>query len=218
MKSKADDLVKESLSLENDFSSSSHVLDTLVSEGEPAVQEYEIPTSYNKDTLRLLMVNTEKYFVYWEISDETIEKNGINLGSEKFTFKVNDISGNELFSFQSSFSLGDYYIKSKFENMDICVKAGILKDGKFIELISSNVVHTFSSEVNYPSSEDEVWIRKRMGWTEVVRTTIEHASNGISSAKYVEELEKIKHIMEESEEENKFKHSSSSMSSTTVIK
>ncbi len=216
MKTKADDLVKESLSVENDFSSSSHVLDTLVSEGEPAVQEYEIPTSYNKDTLRLLMVNTEKYFVYWEVSEETIKNNSIDVNKEKFSFIVVDNSGNELYSFESSFALGDYYIKSKFENMDISVKAGVIKDGKFVELMNSNVVHTFSSEVNYPSEEDEVWIRKRMGWTEVVRTTIEHANDGVSSAKYVEELERIKHIIEEDEEQNKF--SSSSMSSTSVIK
>ena len=209
MNPKADDLVKESMKLENDFSSSSHVIDTLVKEGEPVVQEYKIPDRYNKDTLRILMVNTEKYFVYWEVSDETLQKNNIDLQKEKLYFKVYDTNNQELYSFESSFALGKYYVKRPFENMNVYVKVGLTKEDDFVELITSNTVHTFSSKVNLPSSEDEVWIRKKMGWTEVIRSTIEHSDKGVSSAKYVEEMEKIRHFIDEIEEQQK--HSSSSI-------
>jgi hypothetical protein len=208
MNPKADDLVKESMKLENDFSSSSHVIDTLVKEGEPVVQEYKIPDRYNKDTLRILMVNTEKYFVYWEVSDETLAKNNIDLGKDKLYFKVFNTDNQELYSFESSFALGKYYVKRPFENMNVYVKVGLTKEDDFIELITSNTVHTFSSQVNLPSSEDEVWIRKKMGWTEVIRSTIEHSQQGVSSAKYIEEMEKIKHFIEEVEEKQKFSSSS----------
>ncbi len=208
MNPKADDLVKESMKLENDFSSSSHVIDTLVKEGEPVVQEYKIPDRYNKDTLRILMVNTEKYFVYWEVSDETLAKNNIDLGKDKLYFKVFNTDNQELYSFESSFALGKYYVKRPFENMNVYVKVGLTKEDDFIELITSNTVHTFSSQVNLPSSEDEVWIRKKMGWTEVIRSTIEHSEQGVSSAKYIEEMEKIKHFIEEVEEKQKFSSSS----------
>ncbi|WP_421715407.1 DUF4912 domain-containing protein [Arcobacter arenosus] len=208
MNPKADDLVKESMKLENDFSSSSHVIDTLVKEGEPVVQEYKIPDRYNKDTLRILMVNTEKYFVYWEVSDETLVKNNIDLGKDKLYFKVFNTDNQELYSFESSFALGKYYVKRPFENMNVYVKVGLTKEDDFIELITSNTVHTFSSQVNLPSSEDEVWIRKKMGWTEVIRSTIEHSEQGVSSAKYIEEMEKIKHFIEEVEEKQKFSSSS----------
>lgn len=209
MNPKADDLVKESMKLENDFSSSSHVIDTLVKEGEPVVQEYKIPDRYNKDTLRILMVNTEKYFVYWEVSDETLQKNNIDLEKEKLYFKVYDTNNQELYSFESSFALGKYYVKRPFENMNVYVKVGLTKEDDFVELITSNTVHTFSSKVTLPSSEDEVWIRKKMGWTEVIRSTIEHSDQGVSSAKYVEEMEKIRHFIDEIEEQQK--HSSSSI-------
>jgi hypothetical protein len=208
MNPKADDLVKESMKLENDFSSSSHVIDTLVKEGEPVVQEYKIPDRYNKDTLRILMVNTEKYFVYWEVSDQTLAKNNIDLGKDKLYFKVFNTDNQELYSFESSFALGKYYVKRPFENMNVYVKVGLTKEDDFIELITSNTVHTFSSQVNLPSSEDEVWIRKKMGWTEVIRSTIEYSEQGVSSAKYIEEMEKIKHFIEEVEEKQKFSSSS----------
>lgn len=161
MNPKADDLVKESMKLEDDFSSSSHVIDTLVEEGEPVVQEYEIPDRYNKDTLRILMVNTQKYFVYWEVSDETLAKNNIDLGKDKLYFKVYDSNNQELYSFESSFALGKYYVKRPFENMNVYVKVGLTKEDDFVELITSNTIHTFSSQINLPSSEDEVWIRKK---------------------------------------------------------
>ena len=73
-------------------------------------------TSYNKDTLRVLLVNTKKYYVYWELSDETLEKQGLDLNKDKLYFKVNDKQGNELFEFDSSFALGEYFIKLQFEN------------------------------------------------------------------------------------------------------
>jgi len=208
MNPKADDLVKESMKLENDFSSSSHVIDTLVEEGEPVVQEYKIPDRYNKDTLRILMVNTQKYFVYWEVSDETLTKNNIDLGKDKLYFKIYDTNNQELYSFESSFALGKYYVKRPFENMNVYVKVGLTKEDDFVELITSNTVHTFSSKVNLPSSEDEVWIRKKMGWTEVIRSIIEHSHQGVSSAKYVEEMEKIRHFIDEIEEKQNFSSSS----------
>jgi len=204
MNPKADDLVKESMKLENDFSSSSHVIDTLVEEGEPVVQEYKIPDRYNKDTLRILMVNTQKYFVYWEVSDETLTKNNIDLGKDKLYFKIYDTNNQELYSFESSFALGKYYVKRPFENMNVYVKVGLTKEDDFVELITSNTVHTFSSKINLPSSEDEVWIRKKMGWTEVIRSTIEHSHEGVSSAKYVEEMEKVRHFIDEIEEKQNF--------------
>ena len=148
MDSNAKELIKSSLQEEHSFSSSSHVIETLVSEGEPLVAEYEIPSRYNKDTLRMLFVNTEKYFVYWEVSDKTLEEKGLDLNKDKLYFKVYDSSNNQLYSFDSSLALGDYYIKRKFENMDIFVELGFSENDKFIPLQKSNKIHTFSSPIS----------------------------------------------------------------------
>ncbi|RXJ65873.1 hypothetical protein CRV08_14100 [Halarcobacter ebronensis] len=204
----SENLIKESLENENDFSSATHVIDNLVAVNKPKATEYEIPTRYNKDTLRIILVNTEKYFVYWEVSDKTLAEKGIDLNKEKLYFKLDDINGNELYSFESSLALGDYYVNSEFENKDIFVKAGVIKNGEFIELISSNVIHTFSSKINFPSQEKyEELLKKGYSWTEIIRTTIEHFDMGTSSAKYVQELERLKHLIQE-EEKDKFSSSS----------
>ena len=194
------ELVKNSMEVENDFSSASHVIDTLVSEGEPPATIYNIPDRYNKDTLRVLLVNTQKYYVYWEVSDKTLEDNKVDLSKEKLYFKVSDTDGNELFEFASSFALGENFVKLQFENMKIVVTIGKKVDEKFEELFDSNKVHTFSSQMNLPSDEDEIWVKKSLAWTEVVRSTIKNTSLGTSSAEQVKELERLKHFTQMEEE------------------
>lgn len=211
MKTDSENLIKESLKNENDFSSASHAVDNFVTEAKPSENEYEIPSRYNKDTLRIILVNTEKYFVYWEVSDETLNQRSIDLNSEKLYFKIDDINGNELYSFDSSFALGDYYINSKFEDMDILVKVGILQDGEFKELFSSNVIHTFSSTIKFPSQHEyESLLSKGYSWSEIIRTTIEHFGSAGSSSKYVEELERLRNFIQENEKDKS--------SSTTLLK
>jgi len=189
-----DELVKSSMEIENDFSSTSHVIDTLVSEGEPPATVYNIPSRYNKDTLRVLLVNTKKYYVYWEISDETLEKQGLDLSKDKIYFKVKDKEGNELFEFDSSFALGEYFVKLQFENMKIEVSVGRKVEDKFVALFDSNKVHTFSSKMNLPSKEDELWAKRNLSWSEIVHTTVKESVLGTSSAQQVRELERLRHF------------------------
>ena len=200
MNPNTNELVKSSMEIENDFSSASHVIDTLVSEGEPPATIYNIPDRYNKDTLRVLLVNTKKYYVYWEVSDKTLEENKIDLNKDKLYFKVSDKEGNELFEFNSSFALGEHFVKLQFENMKINVTIGKKVEDKFEELFYSNKVHTFSSQVNLPSSEEELWVKKSLAWTEVVRSTIKNTSLGTSSAEQVKELERLRHFTQMEEE------------------
>ncbi len=47
--------------------------------------------------------------------------------------------------------------------MDIVVKVGTVEDGEFKELFSSNMVHTFSSKINFPSQDEyDLLIKKRL--------------------------------------------------------
>jgi len=201
MKTDSENLIEQSLKNENDFSSASHVVDNFTSEAKPIETEYQIPDRYNKDTLRIILVNTEKYFVYWEVSDKTLSEKNINLDKRKLYFKIVDLKGNELYSFDSSFALGDYYVNSKFEDMDIAVKVGILEnDGSFKELFGSNIVHTFSSKINFPSNDEyEQLIKKGYSFSEIIRTTIEHFDKRGSSLTYFEEVERLKNFINEGE-------------------
>lgn len=194
MNPNAKDLIAQSMELENDFSSSTHAIDTLVKEMKPQVKEFEIPSRYNKDTLRIILVNTKKYYIYWEVSDSTLEKYNLDLNKEQLQFIVKDAKGNELFRFESPFALGEYYLKTKYEDMNLSVSVEIEFEKEIIEILSSNKIHTFSSQINLPKPDDEVWIKKTQGWSEVLRSTMSHSSQGISSAQYIEEIEKLKYF------------------------
>lgn len=200
MNPNTNELVKSSMEIENDFSSSSHVIDTLVSEGEPPATDYEIPHRYNKDTLRVLLVNTKKYYIYWEVSDKTLEEKGLDLNKDKLYFKVSSKDGKELFEFTSSFALGEYFVKTQFENMKIVVSIGTKTNDKFEEIFNSNKVHTFSSKMNLPSQDDELWAKRNLSWTEIVRSTVKQSVLGTSSAEQVKELEKLRHFTQMEEE------------------
>lgn len=195
MKANKEELIKKSLEFEDNFSSSTHAINSLASEVKDIPQtQYDIPSRYNKDRLKVLMINPNTYYIYWEVSDETLEKYSINLNSEKLIFKVYDKSKKHLFDFDSSFALGEYYLKEKFENCDIFVELGIYKNEEFKVVLSSNEVHTFSTTINLPNENDEIWIKKSMNWSEIIKTTIKESSDAISSAKFVEEIKKIKEL------------------------
>lgn len=190
------DLIEQSLEIEDDFSSSSHIINSIASEITPEQNKYEIPSRYNKNRLVLLLVNTNKYFVYWEVDDETLRANNIDLKKEKLYFKVFDTNNKLLASFDSSFALGEHFIYKHFENIDIFIKLYFQKDEDEKEILVSNTIHTFSNEIKIPDEDSEVWIKKTKGWTEIIRSSMQHFTLGMSSDKYIEEIEQLKQYNE----------------------
>lgn len=201
MSSKTQDLVNESIEVQNDFSSSSHVIDTLAQEVNERKKEFEIPSKYDKDYLRIVLVNTSKFYIYWEVSEHTLQKYNINLHKSKLAFKVLN-GNNQLYSFESNFALGEYFLKQKIEDLDIKVKMGFFRGSDFIELLSSNTIHTFNTKIKLPDKHEEVWIKKSKGFTEIIRSTMTHFTLGMSSSKYMEEIKKLKEFEEFEKQKN----------------
>ncbi|MEA2029763.1 MAG: DUF4912 domain-containing protein [Campylobacterota bacterium] len=202
MKHTNDNLVQESIHEENDFSSTTHAIDTLAHDApKENIIDYPIPHQYNKDRLTLLPINQSTYYLYWEISDDTLKSHNIDLNDQKLHFRVQDSNNNTLYNFDSSFALSEYFLNQNFENSDIYAEVGYILDNKFIGLFKSNPIHTFSSQIHFPTSESEIWIQKKKSWSEIIRTTLEHSHDGSSSAKYIEELERLKYFSTMDEEQ-----------------
>jgi len=199
MKENSKHLLDESRKLEESFSSTAHAIDTMAQEApKEGIRDYPIPSRYYKNRVTLLPVNQSKYYLYWEITDETLKAHNIDLNSEQLHFRIYDANG-MLYSLSSSFSVSEYFIKGVFENRKIYAKAGYMKDGAFKELFASDWVQTFSSQINLPSPDDEIWMRRGGMWSELISSSIEHLEFSGSSAKYIKELERLRFLTQMSE-------------------
>jgi|GEM_PF-647658 len=186
-------LIKESIPKDS-FSSTTHTIDTMAQEvPSEGTREYPIPSRYYKDRVTLLPVNQSKYYLYWEITDETLQKHGIDLNSQQLHFRIYDANG-MLFTVSSSFSVSEYFIKGVFENRKIYAKAGFMEKGVFQELFVSQPIHTFSSQINLPSDKDEIWMCRGLLWSEFLHTSTTHLEFSGSSAKYIKELERLRFL------------------------
>ncbi|MEO5358739.1 MAG: DUF4912 domain-containing protein [Nitrospirae bacterium YQR-1] len=113
----------------------------------PIVEQYEIPSRYNIDTLVLLPVNEQSIFLYWELTDKLL---GANPDSAQLTIKVYEVkagkkTGNkEIYSTTVTGSVGEIHIDTGEAFRPMAAAIGVDSGGAFKELVKSN-------QVNIPS-------------------------------------------------------------------
>jgi hypothetical protein len=192
---KIEKILNKSLEVENDFSSSSHAVSTLVYEtSENVNEEFIIPSRYYRNTLTLLTINTKEYYVYWEFTQDTLDSYDLDLKTQTLYFKVEDMLSNVLFEFESPFDLGEYFLTLNCEDQDICVKVGFMKNNQFVEMMKSNIVHTFSSTIKLPDLLNEQWLEKHKDYVKIIQTTLENVVFSESSLSYMKQLERLHYL------------------------
>lgn len=155
--------------------------------------DYKIPSKYSIDTLKLLPVNVNTIFVYWEITDKLL--NGSSF--ETFALKLFELNGNG-----ESEVLGFYFkdkISSKYANAHLPSKSlvaaigGIDSNGRFVELLRSNKVKMPNDTVTtIMENNEEVWMSKQSDWMELIKASTTHFSHAKSSISLVKEMEFLK--------------------------
>ncbi|MFA7354046.1 MAG: DUF4912 domain-containing protein [Sulfurimonadaceae bacterium] len=104
-----------------------------------------IAQRYNKEKLVLLPINPNSSFVYWEVTDKTVEKFGIDPKNAELSFKLFDETNREIGEFNSSFTIGNYYINHESDHKSLYVKL-FLNLGRELEyILSSNIIATLQS-------------------------------------------------------------------------
>lgn len=189
-----DELLRKESLKEDNFSSHVHAVDTLMNElGDFArMNEFEIPTQYNINTLVFLPVNVQTSFVYWEINEDFV-KQQYPEKFEYFVIKAVERNGNaerDLTNFKVRGNVGTYYFNYYAPNRSMYLVLGLIdKNGNFVQLLSSNVIVTPSDLISH--DDDEVWMSKMSDWVEIIQASLERMNVGDSSS-LVKEMEMLK--------------------------
>jgi len=183
-------ITQKSLEEENDFSSSSHAINSMGYESAyEKEQTFPIPSRYYINTLTLLAANTNTYYVYWELLQSTLSSFGLDLHKQQLHFRVQSLQGDCLYTFESPFDLGEYFFTLEAESCDVCVKMGFYKENQFIEILTSNVVQTFSTHIKFPDVSSEIWLEKHKNCLKLIQSQFENKEFNASSTSHIKQFE-----------------------------
>ncbi len=162
---------------------------------------YELPYAYNIDRIVIMPVNNDTTFVYWELTNRLLNSklHELNVSSVNPVIKIFEIEQGrkkEIYSFEVKEKIGKRYIKYNTSFKPIVADAGILKEGKFIELLKSKTISKPSFETK--ETEDEIWMKKTKDIYRFIRlpgskitSVITHNSKETELLKYYRELTKL---------------------------
>jgi hypothetical protein len=179
---------------ENNFSSSTHAIEEISLNSAPLVQQkYSIPNRYYKDQLVLLPINSKKFYIYWEITNTLLEQFHLE-NVTQIQFKIIDSQSHTIKTIDCVGEVGEYFVNDLQYTSKIRVIAGYYKDGHFIEIFQSNQIGAFNTQINYKNADALVYLQKEKGFTEIIRSSLEHFTEGLSSASYIKEIERLQEV------------------------
>jgi len=191
-------LIKDSLE-SGSFSSSTHAIETISFDSAQVVQkEYSIPQRYYKDQLVLLPINSKKFYIYWEFTNNLLEQFEIEYATQ-IQFKVIDNQSHIIKEIDCLGEVGEYFVNDLQYTTKIRVVAGYYKDDTFVEIMCSNRIGAFNTQINYKEKDKLVYLKKEKGFTEIIRASLQHFTIGMSSASYLKEIERLQEVSKSSQ-------------------
>jgi hypothetical protein len=181
------ELTTQSLGGASSVSSSEHAISSFASEVTDVAQgEYGTPSFYNVDTLKVLSVNVNTVYVYWEITEALLASNGIT-GSALLVKLCDEEVDDELMNFFITERLSCRFVNIHLPNRKIYAKIGALINGTFVELLRSNSFFTPRDEITMAS--DELWMSKTKDFEEILKASTSVDLGHLSSFGIIKELE-----------------------------
>ena len=102
---------------------------------------YELPKKYNQTIIRLLVQSPRRMFVYWEVSDETIDffsKKYSNYSDCTPVLKITNVSKNYSYMIPVDPYANNYYIEVEDSGCNYRVELGRATKTNFINIYTSN--------------------------------------------------------------------------------
>lgn len=158
--------------------------------------DYDIPSSYGIDTLRLLPVNVNTVFVFWEITDKLLNGASYEAFALKL-FELNESGEKEVLGFYFKERVADKYVNAYLPAKNlVAVIGGMDANGRFVELIRSNKIKMPNDSLSMMENSGEVWMSKRSEWIELIKASTIHFSHAKSSISIIKEMEFLRKYSE----------------------
>ena len=133
-------------------------------------EPHTIPCGYNIETIVMMPVNTDRSFIYWEITAELLENylNEINSGNATLIVKIFHAERTkEVYSFDVSDKVGKQYIVHPASFKPLIAEIGILEGDKFTGLLKSDPLMTPSPVTK--TADEEIWMKRVDNTYEIVK-------------------------------------------------
>ncbi|KWT90961.1 DUF4912 domain-containing protein [Candidatus Magnetominusculus xianensis] len=121
----------------------------------PIVENYEIPTKYDTDTLVILPVTEKKVYLYWELTEKLLMEKTQNPSASYFTVKIYEVTlgekknyrEQEIYSAAVSEPFGQIYVECTDNFKPMTAAIGIERDGVFTVILKANQINVPSFSV-----------------------------------------------------------------------
>lgn len=133
-------------------------------------EPYTIPCGYNVETIVMMPVNTDRSFVYWEITAELLGDfvNEIDAGNATLIMKIFHADRTkEIYAFDVSDKVGKQYVVHPASFKPLVAEIGILEGDKFTGLLKSDPLTTPLPVTK--TADEEIWMKRVDNTYEIVK-------------------------------------------------
>jgi hypothetical protein len=133
-------------------------------------EPHTIPCGYHVETIVMMPVNTDRSFVYWEISAELLKKylNEINSGNATLIMKIFHANRTkEVYAFDISDKIGKQYVVHPASFKPLIAEIGILEGDEFTGLLKSDPLMTPLPVTK--TADEELWMKRVDNTYEIVK-------------------------------------------------
>jgi hypothetical protein len=133
-------------------------------------EPHTIPCGYHVETIVMMPVNTDRSFVYWEISAELLKKylNEINSGNATLIMKIFHANRTkEVYAFDISDKIGKQYVVHPASFKPLIAEIGILEEDEFTCLLKSDPLMTPLPVTK--TADEELWMKRVDNTYEIVK-------------------------------------------------
>lgn len=144
--------------------------DVIYRQADQSSEAHTIPCGYNVETIVMMPVNTDRSFIYWEVTAELLGNyvNEIDSGNAALIVKIFHAErAKEIYAFDVSDKVGKQYVVHPASFKPLIAEIGILEGDKFTGLLKSDPLTTPLPVSK--TADEEIWMKRVDNTYEIVK-------------------------------------------------